>query len=156
MKSLKNNSGITLIEIIIVMVILSIIAVFVLGSLSTYKQTRELKTEAEVVVAYLEDAKSKTLASLDLSQYGVHFETDSVTLFKGSSYSSSDPDNLVHELSSSVEASSISLAGSAVDVVFTRLTGDVTSYGTITISLISNSSKQKIITVTSLGNIGAN
>jgi len=48
------------------------------------------------------------------------------------------------------------VAAPAGDVVFTRLTGDVTSYGTITISLISNSSKQKIITVTSLGNIGAN
>jgi hypothetical protein len=50
----------------------------------------------------------------------------------------------------------INLAGGGSDIVFSRITGDTANNGTIVIQLTSDSSKQKTISINSLGIIGVN
>jgi hypothetical protein len=95
----------------------------------------------------LNEARALTLASYDNTVYGVHLLPDRATLFKGNTFSSSDPDNKVNVISSRVSISNIVLSGGGNDIIFQRLTGKTGQNGTITLSLISDPSKSKTITI---------
>ena len=99
----------------------------------------------------LKKASSQTLASIDSSQYGVHFGTNTVIMFKGTSYPS-DSDEII-TLTSPASISNVSLSGGGSAVYFERLTGKPNKTGTVTISI---SGASKIITIGATGSISSN
>jgi len=153
-----KNKGISLLEIIIAMAILAIILMVVIPSLSRFKSQQNLKNATEDIISLLDKARSQTLSSKNSSNYGVHFEPAKVVLFTGGTYSSLAADNKEITFPNSIEVLSggISLNGSGVDVVFNRLTGETSQYGTIAIQLLSDATKQKIITINKNGIISTN
>lgn len=149
------KKGFTILEILIVVAILAIISAIIIGSFSMIQNNQALEKDVSAIIAYLDDAKSKTLASKDSNQYGVHFTASSISLFKGAAYNVSDPENLTYVLSDTVTLNPITLAGGGSDVIFTRLTGGTPHSGTITVSS-TRTQKTKTITIYATGGVQTN
>lgn len=126
----KFFEGFTFIEILITIGIFSILGSITLNALSNVRTGRELDAAVSETIATIRLAQSKTLASVEDSQYGIHFETDRVMLFQGASYAAGTTTE-TNVFSSRVRIMGISLLGGGSDVVFQRLTGTTTAYGTI-------------------------
>lgn len=147
--------GFSLLEIIIVIGILILLAALGTGSLLQFSKTTDLNSSVEAGVSLLLEARAKTLSSQEESQYGVHFESGKIVLFKGAAYSSSDPLNEETALPSSVETASISLNGGGSDVIFKKLTGETDQYGTITFRLKSNTASVRMLSILATGVVSA-
>lgn len=140
-------------EIIVGSAIIAFIVVIALGGLSGLKKTTVLDSAAESGISLLSEARAKTLSSEDQTVYGVHFETSQIVLFKGLSYSPTDPGNQTTVLHSEVEISNIALNGGGSEVIFQRLTGDTLQYGTVTFRLKVDSAQNRTITIGQSGDI---
>lgn len=152
----KNYSkGISILEIIIGIALVAIITAVALTPLRDYRASVAVRTQAESIASFLSEAKTKTLSSYNASRYGVHFTSTSYTLFSGSTYDSGDSQNIVSTLSDAT-LSSINLTGGGSDVIFDRLLGTVSAYGTIVITSTSDATQTKTITVTKSGAISVN
>lgn len=147
---MSNSKGFSVLEIMISVSLIGVLTVIVVGQFSKYQAAQFIRTDTEAVIGIIEDARAKTLSSVSSSQYGVHFDTDTATLFTGSSYSSSDPDNKILELSSYVQITDVSLVGEGDEIVFERLSGNTNQYGSITLEA-SGGDDSRVITVTKLG-----
>lgn len=163
---MKNftTRGISVIEILITISILTILLAIILPSLSRFRQEQALKNAVADVVSLLNKAKSDA-DSLTLStDYSVHFETGKAVYFIGTIYNSSATTNQEVTLDTSVvsipASGGINLDGGGSEVTFTRLTGDsrgyVTGYGNIIIRLVSDSSRQSTITISKTGSVSVN
>ncbi len=150
-KIFRNEQGFSLIEIIIVVALITMLS---WGGIKVFRGMRDTQVLNKVtndVESVLNEARSQTLSALNSSVYGVHLEADKITLFKGDIFSSSDTSNEETVLDSSIGLMDISLAGGGSDVVFSRLVGDTDNDGTVTVYLISDSSKYRVITIRSTG-----
>lgn len=147
----KTQIGFTLIELIISITIISIVVVLITSGFNSFRESSHLTEAHSAILGTLRDARSRTLSGEKNTQYGVHFETNRIVLFAGSSYDSGFSSNEVYNLPSLARISSINLGG-ATDVIFVRLTGSAPASGTITLQSIPNNSKIKTITIFSSGN----
>src|SRR3989344_1838399 len=118
---MNRNKGFTILEILLTLFVLSLVVTIVTFSFSKLNSSKALDGSANLVVLTLDEARSLTLSSVGDTKYGVHFTESEITLFKGSTYSSSDPSNVVTELNSLVGLRNIILSGGGTDIVFTRL-----------------------------------
>jgi prepilin-type N-terminal cleavage/methylation domain-containing protein len=153
-----TNKGITMIEFIIVIAIIGVIAGIVMPSLSTFRRTQALRNATEEVVSLLNKARTDTLASLNSTNYSVRFESTRAVYFVGTVFTDGLSTNKVVSFGSLVTLppANISLNGGVTTVTFTRLTGDTTAYGTITLQQSSDATLQKIITINKTGLVSAN
>ena len=74
-------------------------------------------------------------------------------------FNNNDATNNVITLDSNITipaSGGINLNGAGSDVIFTRLTGDTTAYGTIIVRLASDATSQKTITINQTGSISSN
>jgi len=154
----QKNSGFTLVELLTILGILIIITVTTVPAYRNFQKESDLTNSAEEIINILRVAQSKTLASEQDSQWGVYFSTTTApnqyTLFKGVDYASRDTFfDQNYTLSSSVETNEINLTGSDSEVVFNKLTGTTSNYGSISLRLITDVSKTKTIIVESSGQI---
>ena len=150
------NRGITFIELLIVAAIIGIVALIVLPAFSSIKEKQVLNNGVENVISALNKARGETLSSLDSSSYGVYFSSGEIVIFKGTIYSSADPDNEIISITSPASISNVTLggqSGGAGEMYFNRLTGSPSKSGTIT---ISSPSYSKIITLSATGAVSKN
>jgi len=152
----KNQSGITLVEIIIAVSIFVLIAVIAVSALSSLSSKEVLQKSTDQGVALLEKARALTLSSENNDSYGVHADTQSLTLFSGVTYDENDPLNQEIVLNPRVEISSISLNGAGSDVFFQKLTGKTDTHGDIVLSLLKDGSMTKVIHINETGIIESN
>lgn len=143
--------GFTFIEIIITVAVLMVITVFTLVTLNTFRENQSLKNSVNETIALINQARSKTLSSQDFSQYGIHFESSRIVLFKGITFSEPNPDNIVLTLPSKIEISGISLNGGGVNLIFQKLTGKTDQFGSIIFRVKNNISKMKTIDIKNTG-----
>jgi len=157
---MKNNRGVTFLELLIVFAILIIIYGVSTQAFPLFQRAGELSNTTEEIISILRFAQSQTLASQGASQYGVYFDNTTdphqYTLFKGVDYS--DPlrdasSDEIHKIPNSVEIYEINLAGGHQEVVFSRLFGDTNNPGSIFLRLKSDHSKTKTIGIQSSGTI---
>jgi prepilin-type N-terminal cleavage/methylation domain-containing protein len=147
--------GLTIIELLIVISIFGIITLVIVKTFSLFNTNQALDKDTQAIVAFLDDAKSKTLASKDANQYGIHLASSSVTLFKGTSFSSSDPENKVYALDRTVYIFTQALVGGGTNIIFSRLTGETSQSGTITIAS-TRASSTRTVTIYKTGAIESN
>ena len=147
---MKNfyQKGITIIELLIVIVVIGIMALIVLPQFSYIKENQVLKNGVSDILSSIDKARGQTLSSLNSSEYGVHFESDKVIIFKGTVFSAIAPDNENIDLTSPATISAITLGGGGSDIYFNRLSGSPSVTGTVTLSTTNYS---KIITISSTG-----
>lgn len=83
--------------------------------------------------------------------HGVHFESNNVVLFNGSTYSALDPNNIVIPLHSQVGLAPISLSSGSTEIYFDQLKGTASATGTVTLFLLASTTQTKTITINSTG-----
>lgn len=150
----KFSSGISLIEIVLAVAIISIIAAVVVISLSGFRIDQQMdNTQAEILTLFNE-AKARTIASVDSSSFGVHIESSRVVLFKGDAFTEPSSDNKEVNIDSRLELANISLSGGGNDVVYSRLTGDVTAFGSFDLRVVSDITNTRAFSITKTGIIG--
>lgn len=151
-KNMRNTlGGITLIEILVVIAISAILSVGSMAAYSNYNKKKSFELSIQNVGSLIEEARFITLASKDSSVYGVHFESGRAVLFKGATFSEPSSDNKEYTLPNIVEISVIDLNGGGNNVVFDRLTGETSQYGTTTISLVNDVTTTSDIVVRQTG-----
>lgn len=138
-------------ETVVIITIIFIVTALTFNSFFNLNNEEALNVSVGQVRSVLEEARSLTLASKSDQQYGVHFDTNAIVRFAGSVYDSNDPDNVIRELHQRVQILSTTLTGGGDDVIFDRLSGDTSESGTITISLVSDTSDTRVITVSQTG-----
>ncbi len=148
-------AGSTLIEVVFAIAIIVLLLGIAADRWSAFRERETLTTSVDTVVSLLNEARSRTLDGDAGTQYGVHLASDRAVEFVGATYSSSASTNKTLLLDSSVSLGSISLSGSGSDVVFSRLSGNATGYGTFVISLVSGAGS-KTITVNRAGIVTSN
>ena len=143
-KKISKSEGITLLEILLVIAISSLLLGFVASPLLSFYRQIVFQGATENVLAMLDEARKSTLSSYYSSQYGVYFDTDKVVLFRGATYSASDPNNDVYTFNNNVQISTTTLSGGVDEVVFSRITGETSASGTVTMSTLIGSTTKNI------------
>jgi len=138
------KNGFTLLEVLLSITLVS--ALLIVSTMVYYPLM--LRNELTVAVNQTTEALARAFflsagAQSD-SEWGVHLETGSATVFKGASYSSSDLYNEVYSIAQSVSFSNLT------DIVFLKMTGLPQSTGTIT---LTSSIGSKNVTINSKGTI---
>ncbi len=150
---MKHKKGFTFIETLIVIAVIALIITLTIVSYRYFEKRTELETTAQKITAILKSAQTKTLASEDDSQYGVHFKSNQYILFKDDIYQEGTADNKTYQLSNQIEISQINLAQATSSIVFQRINGQTNDYGTITLTSLSQSGETKTINIQSSGQI---
>lgn len=145
------NKGVTLIEVLIVIVIMTILLTIVVISLSRLNSSQALDKGAELVASTLDEARSLTLSAKNDDQYGVYFETSRIVLFRGATYSSGDPNNVETSLNPKIAIRNTNLSGGGSSVIFERLTGNTGQTGTMEVFLVEASTTFRTIIIKATG-----
>lgn len=155
---MKHNLGFSFFEVIIVLAIFGLILAIVGPSFSGFRNSQTVKNTTEDIISLLNQARNDTLLSKNSTFYSVHFETTRAVLFTGGVFDTNAATNKVITFDSivTVPLANVSLAGGGVDVKFDRLSGDTSQYGTIRVTLVSNSNVAKTITINKLGVVSSN
>lgn len=146
-----KHKGFTILEVLLVLFILSLVVTMVAFSFSKFNSSKALNQSASLVVSVLNEARSRTLSSVDASGYGINFQESQVVLFKGTVYSPSDPSNIVTGINPLVNLRNIALLGGGTSVVFKRLTGNVDEAGTLELFLKATPETFRTVSISSTG-----
>lgn len=149
-------AGFTIIETLIVIVVLAVIATVVVASFNLFKEDRALEGAAEGLVSTLEQARSQTLSFKNQAIYGVHFDANQYVLFQGNVYDPAAGTNVTFHLPEEVQLSAWVLEGGGNEVIFDRLTGATSEFGTVTLSLKSRPANTKTVTILATGLVSGN
>ncbi len=150
------KKGITIIELLITLSLLGLLFLIVLPSFSKLRENQVLGAATSDIASAINKARSETLASVNSSEYGVHFQSNSVIIFKGKVYSAGTSTNETISITSPANISNITLGGvssTSADMYFNRLYGVPSAAGTITVSSTSTS---KTITISATGSVSLN
>jgi len=137
--------GASIIEIIVIVAIIGLLASFSTLTYSTWRAQNELNVALSNSVDNFRRAQTLAEIAQNDSNWGVKFETGSITVFKGISYVDRD---LTKDEKISLPLS-IVFSG-LTEVVFNKLSGYPQSTGSLTITRI-NDTKQ--ITINSKGSL---
>lgn len=152
---MKNyTKGNTIIEVIIVIAIIVLILAVVGPVVSTFREKQIVKNTAEEVKTLLDEAHINSISSKNSNFYSVQFLADHATFFAGNPpINLTDPETKILNFDPNVTitSSNILLNGNGINVIFDRLTGRTSTYGTIKIENINDPSVSKTITVNKLG-----
>ncbi|MBI2643911.1 MAG: type II secretion system protein [Candidatus Wildermuthbacteria bacterium] len=154
----KMQNGFTLVELMFFVLILGIIVGMTVVLFANLQRGSDVKRISEDMIGILQLAQSKTLSSNGASKYGVYFETSTnphqYILFKGNTFSTSDPNSKeIYKLPSGVEISAINLGGGS-EIAFDRLTGTLNPSGSIALRSIADPSLVQTIYIEDSGVVG--
>jgi Tfp pilus assembly protein FimT len=154
---LGKSKSFSLVEILIIIGIMAVLIAIAIPSYRFFQKETDLNNSTEEIINTLRLAQNKTLASEGPSRYGVYFDAvstpDQYTLFKGTSYASRDnPADEIHKLANSLEISDINLSGGS-EIVFDRILGTTSQFGSVSIRLKDTPDKIKTIYVENSGQV---
>lgn len=144
------KKGFTVIELLVVVALISILAAIVIPDFGALKRNQVFKSTVNEVNSLIQKARNNATSSVDSSNYGVHFESGQVVLFKGNTYGAPGTTLETISLQSSVTVSSISLTGGVSDIVFSKGTGLPNVSGEIS---ILSSTDVRTISINGTGSI---
>ncbi|MBT4917264.1 type II secretion system protein [Candidatus Peregrinibacteria bacterium] len=152
MKSSESQKGMTLIEIMLVVAILAIsVGLSVLYSQSSQVRA-DINSQVEQFVGHLRLAHTSANAGLNDTSHGIHLETDSFTIFEGTSFVEGADLNYEYELSATMQIQNISLNGGGSDIVFDAPKGNTSDFGTLEFQS-DQANKTVEIEITRLGTV---
>jgi len=134
---------------------IGLLVAIVLPQFSKSREQQVLKSGVEDTLSSIDKARTETLSSLNSSTYGVHFQSDKVIIFQGTSYTGGNANETVN-IVTPARISNVTLggvSGSSGDVYFNRLSGSPSTTGTVT---LSTSSFSRIITISATGVASSN
>lgn len=150
---LAKQQGFTLIELGVVLAIMIILLTLSVVSITTVQQQAYLSKSLEVLLSDIKLQQTKAMngqtdGESTTYRYGIYFDTDTYTLFRGDTYNSSDPFNFTVSLDGQLTFSSVTFPNS--QIVFEKGSGELVGFtpGSNTITL---SEDPTTITVNQLG-----
>ena len=145
---MKNNFGITIVELLLVIVIigLSLAVVFPVGA--GFLGRNNLQNTSNEVVSSLRTAQLNSLSSKDGSEWGVHITTSQIIMFPGKTYT---PPGTSFDQKYEI---SPSLTVTPSDIYFSKLNGLPNQ--TVIITLQNNFGQSRVISVNAEGSIDVN
>jgi len=146
------KKGFTIIELVLVIMLLSISIGMTISYYRTSQIRADINSQVANMVHYLRLAQSSATAGLEDSNYGVHIENSFYTTFKGSSYNPLSDTNFQIDIPSTMSLGNILLNGGGSDVIFTKPSGETTTYGTFTLSS-AEINRSFTVTITPIGTI---
>lgn len=154
-----DKKSFTLIEVIVVIGILAVVTGFAFVGLSAFKNRHNFDLDSENIVNALQNAQSKSVQQEGGNAWGVQFinsrSTDTYSIFRGTSYSTSSIVTSEQLSSASVYSDPINNASSSV--VFSERTGKPASGNAIVIALEqAGGNGLYTISVSSAGRISKN
>ncbi len=132
-----NSGGFSLIELILVISLLSIILGITTVTLFRPVAKANLDTVSTDIFSLLRGAQNQaintdTSGDPQSNDYGVHFESDSYTLFKGATYSSGGPSNFVVTTKNNISISPTLPCPSPPEdcnnIVFEKISGEILGF----------------------------
>lgn len=125
------RKGFTLIEILLVMAIVSSLFAISIVNLNTLQQNTYQNTSEELFLSDLKLQQLKSMtgdnnSSSSFEPFGIYFEANSYTLFRGTSYSSTNPENFAIELNPNLSFSNVEFANS--QIVFEKNSGEIIGF----------------------------
>jgi prepilin-type N-terminal cleavage/methylation domain-containing protein len=136
-----NKQGFTLIELIIVLTIITVLVSIIVSSFHTVGGSEALDTTVMSTISILNEARSQAISSKDASDFGVRILPDKLISFKNS-YGTLNKEITISNL---VTASTST--GIDTDIIFKNVSGGTNASGTITITVLSDPSKNGVIRI---------
>jgi len=149
-----DSKGVTLVEVLVIFSIVMILATVVAVPFSRFRNKQAIQNATNGLVSLLNEARTKTLAAVDNTQYSVYVESSQAVLFQGAVYDANAGGNVPVVFDSPVTATTIALQGGGAQITFDRLKGTTSQHGTITLSIAGGESRT--VTITSSGSIARN
>ena len=155
---MKNfyKSGFTIVELLISLAVIVLLISVVVPEFAKSRENQVLKSAIADTLSSINKARSQTLSSLDSSEYGVHFQSDKVIIFKGTAFLAGVSDNETIDIIPPAGITDVTLngsSGSSGNTYFSRLSGAPSKTGIVTISTTNYS---KIITISATGAASVN
>jgi len=146
----KNNQGLTLIEILLVVAIIAIIAGISVPFYRNFQTSQELDIASKDMLLNLRDAQNRSKVGQDDSVWGVHFNSsfDEYGIFQGTTFSSYFDDAVIIPGVLSVTSNF------GTDITFTKALGAPSTSGIVTFDGEGGETRQ--IEITEVGLINLN
>ena len=151
LKHKNSKKGLTLVEILISIAILTFLFLFGLSAFRVFSGKEALSTEAKKITTAIEEARSKTLSSEGGERFGVYLLTNGIVVFQYP-YVEGGLNNKNVSLERGVSISSYLLTGGGNQILFKKISGETDNNGSITL-VSSRESKQIILEKTGLSYI---
>lgn len=157
-KNEKRQSGYTLIELIVVMGILTVLFGFTTINLGGVTRLTSVNETVDMLIADIRNQQAKAMTGsgdgTSGSSYGIYFQTDRYTLFRGTTYSSQNTTNFTVELDQNLNFVNDTFPNSTL--IFLQTSGEISGYaaGNATIAIGNTAgNEQKTIRVNQLGTV---
>lgn len=150
MKLFRIRGGFTFMEVLIVIALLVGLTGLAIPFYQSFQVGSQLDNTTQELSQTLRRAQAKAMATEFLSAFGVHFESESFTVFEGTSYVSGDPINEVTPFTSAITIT----PAMGSEIIFSSLYGETTNTGTITI--IASNGASRTLTINDLGVVDVN
>lgn len=146
MKQLKDQTGFTLLEVLLSVGVISLIAGIGIPIYQTFQNRNDLDIASTTIAQTLRRAQILSQAVEGDISWGLRLQNDSVTLFKGTSFAVRDSSvDEVTQISASIMPSSLT------EVVFTKFTGLPQTIGSFILSSVNN--ETRTITLNAKGTV---
>ncbi len=155
-KNLSSERGFSLLELLIVIAIFSVMALFISFNLFGFSQTKNLTSDVQKIAFVLRAAHDNSVEQQNSNQWGVHFDNTTstpgfFTLFNGASYATGSS-TLRSQLTSGNKFLSPA-AGTSTDIIFSKVYGLPSSTSSIIISSTGASAVSSTIKISAEGQI---
>ena len=131
-------------EVLIVIGIFALVGTITFYFFAGFSKKATLEKDTAALTALINNAKVLSFASKNTSVFGIRLENDKAVLFRGASYVPGGEDEKVVVFANNVYLYSHSLNGGGSEIIFDRLTGNTSNYGTIVLSLTDHSASTTI------------
>ena len=139
-----KHKGLTLFQLLLSISIIAVIAGGILALDIPAQQRNDLDTTRDAIVQSLYSAQMRARGVDGDSAWGVSLQNNTITLFKGSSYATRDTTrDETTEIPGTLVATGLS------EIVFTKLSGNPTPTGTIT--LTSKTNEMRTLSINTMG-----
>jgi type II secretory pathway pseudopilin PulG len=130
------RKGFTLVEILVAVGTLAVLTGVSVSALFTLNKRSDVDIEARKLQSVLNRARNQTLASEEEQSFGVHIATSTseYIFFRGAVFNPSDPENERFLIPANVTLGTLALRGGGSDIVFERLTGASTRFGSVSLN----------------------
>jgi len=122
-------SGVSFIEVLMVIAIISILSSISVSGYFYWKKSSDIESAVELSANLIRKARLKACSLENDSAWGAYFQSGSAIIFSGNSFVSRDVSrDETHNLRG------ISSVSGETEVVFSKLNGETLNFGTLTIS----------------------
>ncbi|HVZ11598.1 MAG TPA: hypothetical protein VG965_01080 [Patescibacteria group bacterium] len=153
---LKNEQGISVIEVLIVTGVFALLALSITSGFVPLQQKSSIDA---TLTTFLADSKSQQIKAMigdtegraTSDNYGIHFTQNGYTLFHGVNYAASDSSNFTINFDNGITASTLFPSS---NILFASESGDIVNYATSssTVTLRNTlSGEQRIISINRYG-----